>query len=41
MTFYANDAATGVDGIRHGVLTRDQFGDAAASLAVAAGSDAA
>lgn len=41
MTFYANDSATGVDGIRRGILTRDQFDDAAPSFAVAAGDDAA
>ena len=33
MTFDANDAATGVDGIRREILTWDEFGDAARSLA--------
>ena len=33
MTFDANDAATGVDGIRREILTWDEFGDAARELA--------
>ena len=33
MTFDANDAATGVDGIRREILTWDEFGDAARGLA--------
>ena len=33
MTFDANDAATGVDGIRREILTWDEFGDAARALA--------
>jgi len=37
MTFDANDVRTGVDGI----LSRDQFGDAAPSLAIAAGNGVA
>ncbi|MDR7187330.1 hypothetical protein J2Y46_000146 [Microbacterium sp. BE35] len=37
MTFDANDAGNGVDGI----LSRDQLGDAAPSLATAAGSGVA
>lgn len=36
MTFEANDAGTGVDGIGREILTWDQFGEAARSLAVAA-----
>jgi hypothetical protein len=41
MTFEANDAGTGIDGIRREILTWDQFRDAAPSLAVAAGDGAA
>lgn len=33
MTFDANDAATGVDGIRREILAWDEFGDAARALA--------
>ena len=40
MTFEANDAGTGVDGLRREILTWDRFGEAAPSLAVAAGDDA-
>lgn len=41
MTFDANDAGTGVDGICREILTCDQFGDAEPPLAVAAWNDAA
>lgn len=41
MTFDANDAGTGVHGIPREILTWGQFGEAAPSLAVAAGDDAA
>jgi hypothetical protein len=41
MTFDAHDAGTAVDGIRREILSLDQFGDAALSLAVPAGGDAA
>ncbi|MGC5224955.1 hypothetical protein ACPW96_20510 [Micromonospora sp. DT81.3] len=41
MAFDANNADTGIDGIRREILVWDQFGDAAPSPAVAAGDDAA
>jgi hypothetical protein len=41
MTFDANDAGTGVDGLRREILISDQFGDAAPSLAAATGGGAA
>lgn len=41
MTFDANDADTGADGVPREILTWGQFRDAAPSLAVAAGDDAA
>ncbi|WP_276317249.1 hypothetical protein [Microbacterium sulfonylureivorans] len=41
MTFDANDAGTGVDGITREILTWDQSGEAAQSRAVAAGEDVA
>ncbi|WP_344066598.1 hypothetical protein [Microbacterium pumilum] len=41
MTFDANDAAAGVDGIRRELLPRNQFDDAARSFPITAGEDAA
>jgi len=41
MTFDANDAGTGVGGIPRENLTGDEFRDAARTLAVATGDDAA
>lgn len=41
MVFDANDAGTGVDGIRREILTGDRFREAAPSFGVAAGGDVA
>jgi len=41
MTFDANGAGPGIDGIRGEMLTPDQFRDAAPSLAVSVGDGAA
>ncbi len=41
MSFDANDAGTDVDGLRRQIVTWNQVGGAAPSLAVAAGDDAA
>ena len=41
MTFDAHGAGTDVYGIRREALSRGQFGDAAPSLAVTSGDDAA
>ena len=41
MTFEANDAGAGVDALARGILSWDQFGEAAPSLAIAPGEDAA
>ena len=40
MTFEANDAGTGIDGIRREILTGDHPRDAAPSIAGAAGDGA-
>ena len=41
MTFDAHEAGTDIDGSHREILTGDQFRDAAPSLVIAAGDDAA